>query len=229
MGRGFLLLFTGAPFVFVWRWRDRPMRVALVPWVVAGLFAICVALLLALARSSINLDRAVLPRYASLTLFLPVSLIGIGAHLIWRWVEEGEAGGTSARLSAGFRVAAAGALAALAVMVWWPGWVHGIRKMEQWKSARFQARASLTYLNHFEPQRVARLDKNLDLVRTYAPFLSEREWLRPGLLAEPGFGPFVPDEDRLSGSDLRNARVRYAAHAGRQSLAHAKLPTMLLE
>lgn len=226
VGRVFLVMFAGTVFIFGLHWRDRPMRVALLPWVVAGLFAVLVAALLALARSSINLDRAILPRYASLTLFLPVSLIGFGAHLLWRWVEEGEARGATAKVPVGFRVAASGALAALAVMVWWPGWVHGIRKMEQWKSARLQARAALAYLEHFEPQRVARLDKNLDLVRAYAPFLSERGWLRPGLVAEPGFGPFVPDENRLRKSDLRDAKVRHAEYSGGQLHAsgHAVLP-----
>ncbi len=222
VARGLLLLFATALAVLAARWRDRELREALLPWAVAGLFAIGVAALLALGRSSINVDKAILPRYASLTLFLPVSLIAIGAHLLWRWVRAGEARGAAARVPAASRVAASGALAGLAVAVWWPGWVHGARKMEQWRSARLQARAALTYLHQFEPQRVARLDKTLDLVRGYGPFLSERGWLRPGLLAEQGFGPFVPDEDR----HLRDAKVRHVSYGDGQLHAsgHAVLP-----
>ena len=224
-GRGLLILYIAGLVYLVAVWRNTRIRDALLPWAVAGLFSIGVALLLAIGRSSINLDKAILPRYSSLTLFLPIALIAGGAFVLHRWVGAWRED-SQRRVPEGTRVAAAAAVAGIAIAIWWPGWVHGARKMEQWKSARLQARATLLYMKHFEPEKIARIDKGLALAKKYAPFFDAQGWMRPALFPNADFGSFTRVEKALSRSAQRDAVIREASFAdGKLSVSgHAKLP-----
>ena len=183
--RGSIYLFViGVGFMF-WRRKDKQDWDRLLPWVAMGVFSICAAVLMASGRCMLNVDRALLPRYISLTMFLGIAIIAMAAFMFQRWRSKAENPLVSTK-----RLQIPLILAALFVGIQFTQWVYGFHKMEAWRFARLQERTSLLYVNHFSPDKVGRIDTSLAFPLEQANFLNSKGYLKPALFDKPDFGTF---------------------------------------
>jgi len=223
VGRILLVLFAGELAILGWRWSDPHARAALLPWAALGGYAVASAALLAFGPSPAAAAEAIWPRNASAGLLLSASLVGTGAYLLNRWATRTDTATLAARL------ALCAAFGGTAIAIWWPGWVHGARKMEQWKSARLQGRAALMYWAHREVEFPGRLDDRRGRLEGAIPFLQAQGWLDPAPLEQFGFGGFIRDEKRMAPSDYKHAMIRDATFDGGvlRTRGYAALPASL--
>ncbi len=170
--------------------RDSNLRRRAVPWLIVGgfSFAACALTLWVVAGA----EDTLLSRHATLSLYvclaaLPLLALGV-AHLRGRTLESRPA------LCAVFEWAPAFGLGILVVAIGL-GWLVGLRGMQEWKSARLQARTSLVFLERFAPVHRVRLGgtATLDALRRAARVLDRHGQLRPALAGDEGFGPFALD------------------------------------
>ncbi len=184
-----LVLFAGLAAWAFWRGRGGRDFNAVLPWLAAGGFAASNALLGALGRAAISLNRAILPRYASSTGFLGLALVGGGALVLHRWVKAAADPESRARRG-GVALAAAVGFAALQV----PSWDYGKHKMAAWRDARLEEQFALSYSRLREPEAESRIDKasNWGFVERGLRLLDERGLLAFPVLDEWGWGDMRP-------------------------------------
>ena len=133
-------------------WRDPKLRGRAVPWLVLGGFSLGACALT--ARVVGVAEGALLSRHATPSLYLCVAavpLLGLGLAGLRRRVPPSRAAFRSALewappFATGILVVATGL-----------GWLAGLWAMQEWKSARLQARTSLVFLERFEPVHRVRL------------------------------------------------------------------------
>ena len=205
-GRVIALIFALFSILLLVRWRNRELRARLLPWLAVGGYSFAAAIMLALGRSDLNRDRALLSRYMSPTMFVAVGVLGVAAVLLHRWRFQRDS-----RWTGEVRSHCVLGLAIVAAMLMMPQWVYGIHKMDAWKSSRLQARVALIYLNHHEPQWSGRIDKNIEFVRSQAAYLNSRGLLDPPLFEKFDFGTFEKKDSRDGGKlDFALSRTRAA-------------------
>jgi hypothetical protein len=193
VARGCLFLFVlGAGFMF-WRRKDSQNWDKMLPWIAIGMFSICAAVLMASGRCHLNVYRAMLPRYISLTMFLAIAIVALGAYLLQRW--QARAGDP---LTAAKRVQVASMLCVGVVMLQFPQWIYGFHKMTAWRLARLEARACLLYINHKTPGKYGLLDNTVEFVQKYANVLNDHGLLSPPLFGKPDFGSFTFRKESLN-------------------------------
>ena len=179
--------------------RDRVLWTRSVPWLVLAGAALLGCGLAALGRAvPTNGLYALTPRYVSVSQYVLVSLVALGALLAGR--------GPRARA---WVLAVAMALAVPVAA----GWKVGIDGMRAWQTARLQARTSLLFIEDFEPRFVHRLDYTWEMARDAARMMDRHGYLDPPLArrARPDAFQVVP----LAG-DGATGRIRVARAAGEQ-------------
>ncbi len=185
VARTLLVLFGLGVGYMLWKRKDTRQWEALLPWAAFGGFAVSVALLMAVGRSDMSAQRALLTRYLSSTMFLGIALIGMGAYLLYRWQQQAKEPSRE-RLRAKIAVGVWVGLCVLQAAQW----QYGFHKMEVWRFARLQSRAALLYLNHFPPVKTGRLDYEMEFVMKWANYLNDKGLLDPPLFEKPDFGSF---------------------------------------
>lgn len=191
--RGSLVLFGAGIAFMLWRRRDRVDWDKLLPWGAMGMFSICAAFLMASGRCNLSLNRALLPRYVSLTMFLAIAIIGIGAYIFQRWrlrSKDEISGMKRTQVALVFCVAIVG--------MQFSQWIYGFHKMEAWRYARLQERTSLLYIKHFQPERGGRIDSKLEFPTKHVKFLNEKGLMNPPLFEKPDFGSFTFRKEKLT-------------------------------
>jgi hypothetical protein len=71
------------------RWRNEGLQTAWLPWVSMGCYALISGGVTALSRSHIGLEQALRPRYCTISQWLIVSIIGLGATLLQQSGAQG--------------------------------------------------------------------------------------------------------------------------------------------
>lgn len=224
-GRALVVVFAAGLALLGRRWAAAGTRARLGTWLAAGWFAVLAAAIIAFRAGATGAGEAVLPRHITTSALLPISLVGAAGCVLSRWAGRAR----PSRVPEAARLAVAAAAGGAALAVFWPGWVHGSRKMEQWKSARLQARAALVYWEHHGIEHPERIDPDPIRLATSLPYLQSKGWIEPAPLAEFGFGDFVRDERRMAPSDFKHATIREASYGDGVLFArgHAALPGSL--
>jgi hypothetical protein len=100
------------------------------------------------------------------------------------------------------------------------GWIAGLHGMEEWHSARLQARTALLFEAHFPPRAIRRLDGAPDVVERFAPILDRYGQLHPPLQTEASLDGFAADERplpdyaaRVHAVGFRGPRLHVDGHA----------------
>lgn len=201
-GRVLFLVFLAACGWMIANWRNARLFDALLPWAALGWYSVMAALAMTLGRSSLGMERLLLVRYITPTMFVWVAVIGMGSIFLHSWARRKPNSAVRGQVAVGCAVFVA--------MLHWPLWVYGVHKMEAWKSARYQGRVALLYLDHHQPNHPGRLDQGLpgswDKLRERATFLREQGLLRPEPFDSLDFGSFqkVPNNQengRKKGKD----------------------------
>ena len=193
-----LAMFVGARRPGAWA--------ALLPWAACAAFAVVAAAMMASGRGAdLPLERSILTRYASLTGYLPIGLVGMAACGLY-FVRD--------RWGKGMAMGLLGLLVGLQSQAF----IYGAHKMSAWETARLAERFQLLYLKHKPPRFPVLIDGGMagarDGVETFsmrqAKFLNEKGWLRPAMFDEFGFGAFEKLTQRAlaKSSDLTLAYLR---------------------
>jgi len=209
LGATFLLLALYAAAHF----REAELWNRWLPWLALGGFAVTACLVEALPRSA--LDDGI----SSLTphdLGMPAYLVLATSVLAALLVED-----LSRR-----RPAWAGALAplpalALGALVGFHllQWPLGVEGMREWKSARLQARTSILFLDHFEPQYWGRIHGAPEVGRRLLRQLDAAGFLRPRLLEQPTLdafrrgAPLPENAAAVAKLEARGKRLEVNGHA----------------
>lgn len=177
--------------------RDRELWRRSIPWFVLAGVALMACALAALGRAvPTNGLYALAPRYVSVSQYVLVALVALGAQLASR--------GPRARLAV-----VATALVLLAPVA--AGWKAGIHGMRAWQTARLQARTSLLFIREFSPRFIHRLEHDWDTARAGAEVLDRYGYLDPPLARSSR-----PDAFEVASldDDAATGRVRGAHMAG---------------
>ncbi len=206
LGVGVALLFALGAGAWLLRGRDADAWNRGLPWVLLGGYGLGLCALAALGRAPImRWSYALLPHYVSIAIYpmlaaLPLALLFL-APPSRAWPVGPFATG----------------LLTVAIAV---GWIAGVHGMDEWRSARLQARTALLYQSHFRPRLIRRLDGSREVVARFAPVLDRHGQLRPPLQREAtldGFaaeGTPLPDyAARVHGAWLQGQNLRVEGHA----------------
>ncbi|MEM0896505.1 MAG: hypothetical protein AAGJ79_06430 [Verrucomicrobiota bacterium] len=169
----------------LWRWRDESLSAALLPWLALGGYSLASAVMMAVGRSGLSPERAMMTRFISPMMFVTIAVIGIGAVALHRWIQSNKSRFTS-ELRRGWAVA----LMAVVGTLLMSQWVYGVHKMEAWRYSRLQERVAVLYIKVREPTTPNRINRDFEGAKEQILFLDERGWLDPPLVDEMGFGPF---------------------------------------
>ncbi|MEM0897457.1 MAG: hypothetical protein AAGJ79_11290, partial [Verrucomicrobiota bacterium] len=183
-GHGTLAAFLAFVALVLFYWKRPKEWDALLPWMALACYSVSTGVLQALGRSTVSVDRAILPRYISTSMFVGIALIVVVAWLLHRrdWTKAAIACGM---FFVGLQVSM---------------WDHGLHKMEAWKQARLMERFAVTYINHHDPEFRTRLDNRVEFAKEQAQFLDSQGWLNPPLAKELDWGPFTPTDQELPSS-----------------------------
>lgn len=189
IGGGFLMLLSALGVAAVWLRLRRPNDERwdrLLPWLALAFASLLGLAAIAYGRMAMELQfvRATSPRYGSIALYLPVSLIVAVALMIQPWLRHKT---TAVR----WHMLSGWAAGALLVFIM-PGWMYGATMMELCRQNRLEAQASLLFLNHFQPEYAHRIDGGTAFVRPLANYLNQRGQLRPALVESLEIDPFRP-------------------------------------
>jgi len=186
------------------------------PWLVLGGFALTACLVAAVRHSALEeWQSALIPHYLGVSTYLVLATSVLAALLFEDLARR--------------RPAWAGALAplpalALGAMVGFHllQWPLGIEGMREWQSARLQARTSILFLDHFEPQYWRRIHGAPEEGRRLLHRLDAAGFLHPPLLEEPTLDAF----DRGAPLPEDAAMVKNVVTKGRrlELHGHAWLP-----
>ncbi len=158
--------------------RDPGRWARLLPWLALGGAVIAIAFGASAGRSAILASaRATVPRFLSVSLYLPISFLAI--YLIgWEKYRD------IPRLTiwrprvASWGIAIWGILVALQCQPW----LYGARLMEIWRISRLQAQARVMFVEHFQPEPSRVLAYTHQEVQRYAPILNDLGFLDPPLV-----------------------------------------------
>ncbi len=186
LGQWALAAFLAFAALVLFHWKRPKEWDTLLPWAALASYSMSTAVLLALGRSSMSWNRAILPRYISTSMFVGIALIVVAAWLLHRrgWSKAAIAGGM---FFAGMQVAI---------------WDYGLHKMQAWKQARLMERFAVVYLDHHETKFGTRLDNEVEFARRQARFLDAQGWLDPPMAKALDWGPFAP-----TGKELPSGRA----------------------
>jgi hypothetical protein len=200
--------------------RDAEQLVRAAPWLVLGVVAgaACVAVGFFGGEGGVLLSRFATPPLYLCLAALP--LAALGAAALRR---------SAPALRPALAWAPAFGCGVLGVAIGL-GWLAGFHAMQEWRSARLQARTSLVFLERFAPLQQVRLAADLPLhdLRRAARVLDRNGQLRPGLAEGDGLGPFEPagelpeawgdvESAWVSGPGLELAGFAWLPGAGRRA------------
>jgi hypothetical protein len=205
-------LFLAPLALWLARWRDRVAWDRWLPWVLLGGVSLGMCALAGLGRTAMRgWAYALLPHYVSIALWVPLAAIALWALAV-QARRAGRAPGSTPAFAAGV---------VAAVLLW--GWGVGVAGMQEWRSARLQARTSLLFSPHFKPGLRWRLDGSTEVVRAMGAVLDRHGQLAPPLLPDRRLARFAIDETPLDGESAWLDRA--SGGHGRIALAgHAWLP-----
>jgi len=184
---------------------------ALLPWAACGMFALTAAVMMASGRGAdLPFLRSLLSRYVSLTMYLPIGLVGMVACLLYHYRHREN----GAPWASGLAMALVGLFAGLQSQTY----VYGAHKMSAWKTARMQERFQLLYIKHKPPRYPSSIDGGMTglpqgekaFAERQALFLSGEGLLSPPIFEEMDFGGFAKAtaRARAKGADLTFAQLR---------------------
>jgi hypothetical protein len=208
-GAAIAALFLAPLVPWLARWRDARAWDRWLPWVLLGGVSLGMCTLAGVGRTAMRgWAYALLPHYVSIAIWVPLAAIALWALAV-QALRSGRAPGPAAAVASGVVVA---------VLLW--GWGVGAAGMEEWRSARLQARTSLLFSPHFKPGLRGRLDGSNEVVREMGAVLDRHGQLAPPLLPDRRLARFAIDEapldaesgwiDRASGG---HGRIALAGHA----------------
>lgn len=186
-----------------WRARARPGAArASAPWLALGAYSLLTAVLVTAGRAGFGAQQALSPRYATFSLYLPLSLPYAFAVLH----ERGAMGNAAARRPVR-RLAAAGGAAVLCVYLLLAA--HGIGRMEVGRRARLQARACLLLIDVLPGERCAGRGVYPDAraVRASAQVLDRLGYLRPPLVRGRSIAPIARPGPRCAAGGANDWRL----------------------
>lgn len=171
----------------------------LLPWLAIGAYAAGASLLVSLGRSSFGLGRTMSLRYMTISLYLSVALIALGA-LVPPLVcpERGRSRLlTAGSLLVGFFIALQG----------W-NWLYGAHGLRQWQAARWQAMAQYFFRDFSDSEHPVRLDKTPDYAREQLDRLVEMGYLQlPQPVSADSFGQFSVSPEVIGSREGNLMRV----------------------
>lgn len=174
--------------------RQDPERWArLLPWLALGGAVIAIAFGASAGRSAILASaRATVPRFLSVSLYLPLALMAIYLISWEKYRSLPRLAPRSPRATA-WGIAVWGALVALQCQPW----LYGARLMEFWRISRLQAQARVMFVEHFQPDPSRVLAYTYHEVRRYAPVLDRFGYLDPPLVKSLALSQFSVAEKPL--------------------------------
>jgi hypothetical protein len=198
-------------------WRKKTTWDQALPWMALGFSSLLGMTAVAMGRANvIGLSRATCARYNSISLYLIVALLVL-AILWWqnstrikRWPPL-----TRARLSTGVLALVTGYLFTL--------WNYGGQMMSLCHDARWQAKASLHFINFFEPEPLSRLDGSLSFLREMANTLNDRNLLSPPLATDLALDQFKAFDAPRSRGQAQLEHVTTAKDGGIQLQGYARI------
>ena len=127
-----ILLVAGALF-WLRKFADQDLRQRLLPWFCFGTYSVGAGAMVAMGRvwATSNGDNAISPRYTIHTVPLTVSLVAIGFIILRHWSEQ-----RPERCLLSKRIGTV--LFTLLACMTAASWLHGMRLMETWESARLR-------------------------------------------------------------------------------------------
>jgi hypothetical protein len=181
-GAAVTLLFAGLVLLWSRHFRDQEAWHRGLPWVLLGGYGLGLCLLTAVGRASRTGEGyALLPHYISIAIYPALATLPLGVLALretaWRSV---------APFAAGFLGVAIGV-----------GWLVGIEGMDEWKSARLQARTALHFHAFFAPRNLERIDGSRDVLQRFAPVFDREKQLHPPLARRPTLGAFAIEHEPL--------------------------------
>jgi hypothetical protein len=167
--------------VACWRVLTVPADVALkdraIVWLMLGAYSFITAIIVAGARMGFGVEQAVISRYTTFTVYLPIAL----CYLSCLAGSGASSGSRSARIGIGGRrllVFAASALVLLHVV----SSVVAIRNMKLLRTARLQAKACMLFVDVVPDECLSRGFPSLAIVRERANAVNDLGFLRPPLI-----------------------------------------------
>ena len=175
--------------------RDRESWDRGLPWAALGGYAVAACVLAAVGRAPVTkASYALIPHYISISLY-----VALGALvLVALWLDRRRPRfGPAPALLAGFGAGMVGL-----------GWLVGLHGMQEWESARLQARTSLLYLDRIDPSYFRRLDGSLDVARRMARALDRHGYLDPPLQRDGDVSLFDVADGAIDGARVEDARAK---------------------
>jgi hypothetical protein len=192
------------------------------PWLALGGFAMSACLVTAVRHSALDGWRsALIPHHLGVSTYLVLATSVLAALLVGDLARRRSVwAGWLAPLPS----LALGALVGFHLLQW----PLGVEGMREWKSARLQARASILFLDHFEPRYWWRIHGIPEVGRRLLHRLDAAGFLRPPLLERPtldafGHGAPLPEDvaavKRVAvlGRSLRAQGYAWLPDAGRRA------------
>lgn len=165
--------------VYVWRIpRDPELTRRFACWSMLGAFSLITAIIVAVARVGYGLDQAVISRYQTFTVYLPVSLCFLASMI----ADDLQASRRPARVTFAFPRLFPLALSLL-ILLHIVNSLAAVRQMAAMKMRRLQAKACLLFVNAVPDQCLNKGFPDFPVLRARINAINELGYMRPRLIA----------------------------------------------
>jgi hypothetical protein len=192
VGTALLIPLLGS-VVYLWRWRrDRTLVAHSLPWLSLTAIALVNGVLTTFGRFGFGIDAAMLSRYVSVAIMLPIGLLFLVSLILWHWYERSPGNVNSARVTMGL-VSFGTALALLFL----GATIHSLQFWRAFQHNRHTGKAALLFVDVLdEPEALVRyVHWSNWTLKAWTENLDRLGYLRPRLVRSNHVREIASDSD----------------------------------